>query len=469
MKINKKLLDYLYFLSACAKYNPERSIQIEDVFKKVMYNPLLSYNIESNLDEHFKEIKNSISQNTNILTTLFRDFDRVRSSLFNTDDYNDFIKSVYKPLSRDFLEYYGFSLELYCRICTALFNYIIMHLFNLEFSFDVYEFKNQGEYADFSFAAIPKKKYRKKWMKAVTFSLDDIISKDQKDDSFQDVTRVIDLLSFSIADLNNIPKLRFQDKPIIKISETKLFTPFPVYLISNIIQRLETLFLSIRTYRDNKGKFFEKKVMKILNTIPKKKVIKNIRYGKFELDGILNLDKVTWFIECSSHPPKFNSYMEDELSIINDINRSISKCEDQALRAIRHKEHPNIKKHCTHQELGVMIIINGLYPNLNRMIPYEVIPKKSNLRRYIISYFDLLFLMKQPQKHLFDEYLTWRTQDRFPINGIDETDVWTWFLNYYNDPKSIEGFKQAQTNNNSIEYIGNRFMDKRYLNKIAKK
>lgn len=461
--LTSDIFDVVYRLSATCEYNSERAFDLDDLLVEFLRDPKDSFNIES----EFKKLIELKSQKLhgNLLGTFFSNYDKLRSTLYYPDEYEAYLKDSFKPFLKEFKQAYGFDLQLYTLFSSGLNLIVQLNARNNKFNWDNYEFENKEEYTNISFIKIPDVPYIKKWEKITTIKINEIINPLTKHFPLDSIIKITNELTFNITDVKD-SNFNLYQKPILKISDEEVIVLRPRYALTSINQRLSNMFNLIPEYRNKKGLLFERKVLKLLDTVPKAKLFKNIHYGKYETDGIINFNNTSWFIECSSHQPNDESFLKNEVSIIEDLKKTIDKCDKQALRAIHNRNHPNIKKSLFNNEYGVFIVLDGFYPNLNMELPFPLIPKTHEYRRLIINYFDLSFLMRQPEKDKFEYYLKWRTQKKFPINGIDELDVWNYYLNTKINNLYNINLSKAQEKGSGIFYIGDRFNDKRYLNKL---
>lgn len=465
--VNHDFLETVYTISATIFYNSERGSDLEDVLCEYIKKHDEKIDIKTEFKKNIVK-KMELFHSGNLLKVLFNNYDKMRSVLYDMEEYNNYLNLFFRPFSKEFKEKWGYDLQLYTLLSSAIYANVILKSRKENFKWDIYEFNSKEEYVNLSFIEIPDLEYRKKWEKIITFNPQEIIEPLIKYFPKEDVVNVFNTLTFDITSFKE-KKIRLSEKPILKISNESFIILIPKYAISALPQKLYEMFTQVKEYNDKKGKIFEKRALYLIDTIPKCKLHKNIKYDKYEIDGILNLKNSTWFIECSSHQPDSNSFNNDEERIIYDLEKTVKKCELQAIRAIDNIKHPNIKNKVNSNTHGIFIILDGFYPNLNMEFPLKIVPKTSINRRIIINYFDLSFLMRQPEKDQFEHYLLWRTQDHFPINGEDETDTWTYFLNLKRDPAYMQGFKFAQEKGTAVNYIGDKFNDKRYLKKIIRK
>jgi hypothetical protein len=283
----------------------------------------------------------------------------------------------------------------------------------------------------------------------------------------KNINRVLDLLSFDIHDLLKKNDLRFQETPLLKW-DRNLIVLNQHYLISNLPQRYELLLRRCRDYTNTKGNDFERIALSLLERVPRATLHKDIKYSKFQLDGLLNFYNSSWFVECTSHPPSIDTLLGTDTAVDEDLRLTVDKCETQALRAIDNTGHPNIRKLKPKKKKGIIIILEGYYPSLNVNNAFQIQPPKSSIPRYVINYFNMKLFINQPHIDVLEDYLFWRTQPDMPIVSLDETDYWTYFVKMNFDYKYEEGFRISQQRKVRIAYSGDLFAEKPHLAKAAK-
>ena len=340
-------------------------------------------------------------------------------------------------------------------------------------------------------------KFIDKWTKIITVTKDEIIQSISH--SFYNLTgemidaetiagfqNALDALSFSCEAFIYQKSINLKDTPLLKVGQDKYILLGNNYLVSALPYRCEKALNKCKVYRENKGKLFEKIVLKLFTSTYGSNFHQNIKYGSYELDGLLNLSHTSWFIECSSHPPNISSEFSDEVKLFDDFRKSVIKCQDQGKRAIEHAADDEYKNSSLKEKKGIIVIIDEHYPNIsdaeykyfeeigksiNKSLPEQFknqIPK-IEYPRYVINYFELETIIEQPDAYLFEEFLEWRTQDNMPISCSDELDYWDYFTKMLNDKQREKEFRICQERHHIIQYIGNRFNNKSYLNKIIEK
>ncbi len=122
-------------------------------------------------------------------------------------------------------------------------------------------------------------------------------------------------------------------------------------------------------------------------------------------------------------------------------------------KALKNIEKLNINKNAS-ENPGIIIILEGIYPQLNTTTFFCIAQNKLDIPRLIINYFDLKEILNQPNSYLFEEFLIWRTQKNMPIMCNDEMDYWIFFSKYWHDSEMQKFLKKAIKNHNLIIYRG---------------
>jgi hypothetical protein len=471
--MNDRSLKILYDVCAILEYNTERTEILEKLIKKIISEE------PENLD--IKEELRAIVASNNIplsVYTMFRLQDTLLTLSVPSDDAKAYVEKRYFPYERTFSKNYGFSIVLVSATTYAILLTCGEKAKKLRFYDERYQFRSKEEYADKYFVRVPENSYIEKWKSVITFNKNEILSLFPKILSLfpetlvpqefkEKLDEVINLFSFTKQDLQNNPELRFQEKPIFKIDNDKFILVAPHYLIKNMPQKHELLLRKCQEYLNAKGNVFENMALDLLNSLPESKLNRNIAYNEFELDGILNLKSSSWFVECTSHPPSIKSLSGHPESIQDDLRKTIEKCQSQAIRAIDNIQHPNIARHKPKDKKGILIILEGIYPNLNSNNAFQFIAKQNQLPRYAINYFDLQVILRQPEIFLFEEFLFWRTQENMPIVCFDEKDYWAYFTKMKIDTRMEEAFSIAQKKELNVFYISERFNNKQYLGRLT--
>ena len=224
-----------------------------------------------------------------------------------------------------------------------------------------------------------------------------------------------------------------------------------------------------KSYSTKKGKLFETISLDLITKVPHSKLEgRNILYDAFELDGLLNLRRSTWFIECKSRDISPESLSGNYNKISKDIERAIKDSVKQGTRAINYKDTKYFSKYKIKNRVGILIILEGIFPNIR--LPRIIHTNPLDSCKYLVcvfNYFELKHILEQTDANMFEEFLIWRSQKNMPIYAFDECDYWAFFNDHYRINKEIkEIFKSQQENNQTTIYTSPRFNDKSYLNKI---
>ncbi len=468
----------LFTILGYMQYNGTRAMLLEDILKDFLLKPS-KMDIQSSVkskdeSQRFKKFNKQ---------TLFeKQFHLGGTNLYPSQGLYESVKR-YDQFSDILKEDYGFSTQGYVQSIRLIIEKMNIHCNEIDFSPDEYQFKTKEEHTDTSFVSPPSKKYTENWKSVIQLNkqkiFDNVISTQDFIDEFG---RVVEILSFTLEEFKKKDgKIHFQLKPILKINEEKFVLLTPHYLARCAPINLDVILRSCKRskeYIDVKGTHFEKMALGVLSKLPHIELETNIPYQNGELDGLLNTKDTSWFVEISSRPPNIKSLEGDEVEIDIDIERSIEKCKNQALKAI---SMSNIlaEKVKIHAKKGIIIVVDGIYPNFSTLDTYEKMAKSglnfwengnqdSDVPTYIINYYDLETIVMQSDNDFFGEFLEWRTQKKMPVLCMDEKDYWAFFEHYRKDYADTKGsFKRAQEKMIFLIYNSARFNNKSYLEEIA--
>ncbi len=292
-KMKDSSLKILYDICAILKYNTERTEILEKLIKKVILEEPEILDIKEELKKMVASESISLSADS-----MFKLQDTLLTLSVPSTDARAYIEQRYFPYEKTFFKNYGFSIVSVSAIADAILLACVEKAKKLRFYGACYQFRSKEEYADKCFVEFPENSYIEKWKSIITFNKDDILSLFSEalvSQEFKEkLDEMINLFSFTKQDLQNNPELRFQEKPIFRISEDKFILIAPYYLIKNMPQKHELLLRKCQEYLNTKGKVFENMALNLLESLPKSELHKNIVYNEFELDGILNLENTSW-------------------------------------------------------------------------------------------------------------------------------------------------------------------------------
>jgi hypothetical protein len=467
----KKLnLDLLYKLTATTKYNSERRELLEDVILDFIKKRPTILNIKSEVEKCLiKRKEDEISDKQH----MFKSYDALQPVTHNEID--EYVIHRYSKYRDIFKKRFGFGQEL-IRIITDI---ILLHGTEIckqtNFRPYTYAFKNKEEYGNMNFISIPDDYYITSWKKITTFNIADIysvlIGTNVPVELVVNLSKILDLFSFTMEDVENNSKIRLQSTPILKIDQVTYIVLSTRYLKLCLPQKYELLMRKIKKYTDIKGKAFEKMSLDIIKKI-NSDTHKNILYEDenntpTELDGLSNFKKTSWFVECTSRPPSMKSLMGSTKSIEKDLHLTVEKCISQATRAIRNHTNKNILKYNPKENKGIIVILDGLYPNLNPNYIFPLTKTHDTIPIYVVNYIFLKTISEQHDIYLFEDFLIWRTQKDIPIICLDELDYWDYFTKMKNNKKEEEIFNTLKEKKSMLVFIGNRFNSKSYLENIV--
>jgi len=283
---------------------------------------------------------------------------------------------------------------------------------------------------------------------------------------FQQFEKYLSLYSFNLSKLDAEKVIRFKEFPFF-ICDEKLVVLENRYFYY-LPQKIHKLLLNSKKFETTKGKVFEKMALKLLSDVPYSNIEENITYPLGELDGLLNLRRSTWFVECKSRVLHSESLLGDIKKISKDFERGVLDAIKQAEKAIENKNTCEINSLRVKPRIGVLVVTEAIFPNESMLLlPYLLKNENFAFSKYlcvIFNYFELKKILEQTDKHLFEEYLIWRAKKNMPIFCFDECDYWAFFTEHYRVNKEMKAtFKIAQENKLKTFYISKRFNNKEYL------
>lgn len=446
------------------QHNPERRPICTSIFREILSNNLIEIDIKKSAQEVFENSfktprhRNIRSNYSEIFAPddLFKILDDsyILNTRLDKNDVFDYIQKRFFDYDTIFKKEYQISTEDFTLIAITILDALAERAKKILFYPESYQFESKAEYGNLGFLKIPDKDYIYKWSRVMTFSKKDILDRLPKEKAIN-IDFFLDNYSFTQKQVQLNPELRFQEKPILKIDNTKFVLAFPFLLITCLPQKFEFLLQKIPKYSSDRGHTFEGMALDLFTTVICKNFRQNFVYSPSdgEIDGILEFEKNFWLIECKSRPVSVKSLQGDYRSIQTDVNKTIKKSEKQIGKALKNIEklilNENVKKNP-----GEIIVLDGIYPPLNTTTIFCVASNKLKIPRLVINYFDLKDILNHPHSYLFEEFLIWRTQKDMPIMCNDELDYWIWFLKYWNDPQMEEAIKKAIQNHNTIIYRG---------------
>jgi len=470
MELSKESLNTLNLICATLSYNGERIGIMEKMLKKfLLEQPKDTIDVK----KETRTISDSQGRDFGFEPEkMFYQSDSLLSIAVTADDVLEYVVKRYFVYDDIFKKHYGYSIQYVPLIGWAMACAMGENSEYTKFIPDIYRYKSDEEYHDMGFVELPDEKYVENWGKTMRFSLKSLIEQCPPgitQDFYDNIESLVKTCSFDLDELKNNPDLRFKQKPVMRISKEEVVILIPIYLNRNLHQIIELMLRECKEYRDVKGTAFEEMSLDLLEKSPNSKLVRNINYKGFELDGLLNLNNSSWFIECSSHPPSIKALLGDEVSVKSDLEKTVEKCERQAIRAIESSTEPDIAKFSPKAKMGSIIILEGTYPSLNQNANnlIDISPKvRKDLPRYVINYFELQEILRQPEAFLFEEFLLWRTQDGIPLVCLDERDYWAWFVQMKSNPDMENAFESNKEKHNIVTYISARFNEKRHLEKL---
>ena len=458
--MNSKTLSKVYEILAVMRFNPERRPICADVLRDVLINDLG----ETDIVKLARSKKPRIEAGEGIdPQKIFKEMDNdfilnVRISDLDTLEY---LEKRYLPYDKEFRKEYGTTIYDFVVPAQLCLDLQVQRLKRMGFVFDEAIFNGKEEYADFGLVKMPSKSYVDNWSRLMTISRKEIIEKLPPEVSLN-VDFFLNNYSFTQADLKADPEIRFQEKPILRLNDDVFVVAFPFLLIRCLPHKLEILLKRSQDYLNDRGHVFENLALEEASKIKCQRFRENLFFEGGEIDGLLEFDDSCWFVECKSRPPSLKALRGDGSAIQNDLEKTVGEAEAQATRAYEHLEEFNLPEQVK-KKVGLLVVLEGTYPQLNQNTAFSLAQSNFKQPRLIINYFDLKEIVRQPDAHIFKDFLFWRTQANMPLVCFDELDYWTWFAKSTSDPLRIESFRLAQEKQIRLFYMGDRFNAKKKI------
>lgn len=467
-------------------YNSERRAMTSDLIK--------SFIIKKDFDlEKEKELflKN---EEKDLVKEAFSGFDSVVTSGLEIEEVSDYLLERYLGWREAFYKQTGISFRSFFHFSWEIMVFAGKKANGIELP--VYSYKNKQEYVDRGFLAKPSdvikthlgntfvldlnalrnhieesiKLTNAGFVKECTFhNKNPIVSEFDKLEISQ-FEKFLELCSFNVDKLKLKKIIRFKEYPFfihderLVILENKFFFYLP--------QKVHKILLGSKSFKSSKGQDFETMALKLIEKVPYGELNKNIKYDTGELDGLLNMRRSSWFVECKSRVLSSESLLGDKNKIDKDLEKGIIEGISQAEKAINASNQSELNKFNPKLRKGVLIITEAVFPNESQLIlPYIFGNKNFSFSKQpcvIFNYFELKKILEQKDKHLFEEFLIWRAQKPMPIFCIDELDYWAFFCDWYLKNKEIKkSFEVSKKNSIRTFYISKRFNNKKYLDGIV--
>jgi hypothetical protein len=487
--IKKEIVKIILDFVSLIKYNGEKRDFLEKALKKFLLNPTTDFNIEKEIEKIFKEHSAINKENEQ------RDFGNLLTpkELFETHDYILTVDANPRDILYYLIEKYSvYDESLKSEIGVTVsdiikFSVALSTIYNYDLYAQNYQF-NQNVFSSAEEAYYPYILQYPDENSARVSKMASLLDKSslklflEKSNMIKEVKSLIDnldlllnLLSFRQEDLVRDNKLRFQDKPLLKLDDENYIILNDTHLLFGLQYRLDCLLNKYQWYTDNKGKGFEKVAYEILQEINKNEKIEGtfqdtIFYdaegNQCELDGLINFTDFSWFIECKGRIPRAESFKGNVKSVNKDIKQAIIKAEIQALRAIKASERTGkIGDIGVNNKKGILILTEGTYPNFNPN-PVNSFPRQDeNYPRYIISLLTLMEILRQQDTYYLKQFLEWRCDPKMPLYCMSELDYWDYFTKMQGGLDKKEGYDIAIKNHNKVIYTGNRFNALKYFKK----
>lgn len=460
-----KSLNCLYEILATSLYNSERRY----LFNHILKDFLISTKSEISMDESVKRFSHPKVENvSNILSGYFQEYDHILSPFLDEHEVLFYIAKRYLYYNDIFMKTYNISLEDFVKIVVELQLQYKKQAKN--FTFPVFEFNDKDEYINQNFFSMPPDNYIKNYKDAFTIDINKFKSTVLDDKLKSAFDTFIKLYSIDFKDELQLNEFRIKEYPLI-LCDSNLILIDPAILIRYLPHKIHILLAELKSYISKKGLVFENLALNLLEQLPFAELLdRNINYDEYELDGLLNFRRSTWFVECKSRNISKDSLLGNSSKINKDIKKAIKESITQGERAINNVTNPSFNKYNIKRIKGILIITEGVFPTIQ--FPSHMIETPTDNSVYpvcILNYFELLKIMKQPDIHVFEDFLIWRSQKEMPILAFDAPDYWAFYNDNYRRNKEMkEAFKKMKEKKIFSPYISKRFNNKDYLNKIMK-
>ena len=462
----------LFEILATLNYNTERTEVLEGVLTKFLKHPK-SMDIAAEA-RMFKRkwsggstVSSSTADKNDFMKELLFSYQVIINRSVPVQHVLEYLYGKYAPFAKEFENKYKIKWEALITFSFFLKAYVGDKMNDHRVIQDVYQYETKEEYGDSGFVKIPDSTYIDTWRRAITIDkaglykgLAQYLTKDEID-------YITDLLSYNANEALASDKRNLFYKPLARLGSDSFVILIPDYLVKNLPVLYEKLLREIPSYLDVKGKAFEDLCQRTLKLLPFKTLAFNRKYGRYEVDAILELSRTNLIIEIKSHPPSERA-LDGELEAINrDLEKTVRDGINQANRCIENLSSSSLAYFNGNGKRNqIIIIVDGLYPQLNTSNVVRYFNEK--VTPYVINWFDLRTILEQHDISLFEEFLDWRTINPMPVFCFQETDYWSFYADKYRNSNEVRAtVAKMQEMGHKLIYISHRFNDKRYLSKIA--
>ena len=332
---------------------------------------------------------------------------------------------------------------------------------------ETYEYRSKKDY-DPGSVKIPDNVFIDLWRVVSTIDIKELKELFQTFLGAHEVEKILSFLTIDDGDVKEGNEVSIALKPFVRIDSNTMILLTENYLIKALPLMYEALFKKISAFRDSKGDAFEKLVGYTLRGLPFRTLALDRRYGKYQIDAVLEFEKTNWFVEVKSHTVSYESLSGNPVAIERDLEKSIEKAILQGRTCFQHLESNSLSYfNGNGKKTGIIVVLDGTYPQLNPTTAIRFFDEEIPV--YIINWFDLRELLEQKEIIYFEKFLRWRISDPMPIVCFDEKDYWGYYFDrHLNVPHFDEIFKKSQEKMYRIFYSSPRFNDKRYLNRLLR-
>ncbi len=485
---DKKIVDKVLEFASLIKYNGEKRDFIEKAIKKFLIDPKDDFSIEDEIKKIFKdsgfldkkEVKRTLS-NFFTIDEAFEMYDYILTIDAGIEDLLFYLIEKYTRYDHNLKKEIGVTVTDLIKFSTTLENIYNYDLIAGNYNLNPNIF-NSMEEAYYPYNLQYPDEKGKEVSRMASFITKDalliFLKKGLKEMDMENIVKNIDFLlgtlSFSREDIIKDPKIRFQEKPLFRIDKENYILINEVHLFFGLPYRLDSLLNNYSWYTDKKGKNFERVAFKVLGEINGNKRIggeffSKVNYGSYESDGLINFKDTSWFVELKGRIPRSDSFKGDLKSVSKDIEKGVEEAEVQALRAIKEAEKKGkLGVREVRQNKGILIITEGMYPNLNQNTVMDFKRKDENYPRYIISFLTLMEILRQHDIYYLKQFLEWRSDPEMPIYCFSELDYWDYFTSMQSGLDKKEGYELSKKNHNKIIFNGKRFNAPKFIKNLDK-
>ena len=473
--MDSNIKDYettLFEILATLNYNSERTDVLEEVLTKFLKHPKsMDIAAEARMIKEKSSSGLPVSHDTDDKNDLVKKLLFSHQGIINrsvpVQHVLEYLYGKYAQFAKEFENKYKVKWEALITVSFFLKAYIGDMMNSHRIIQDIYQYETKEEYGDPGFVKIPGSAYIDTQRRVLTIDKAGLYEGLAQDLTKDEIDYVTELLSYNANKALASDKRNLFYKPLTRFGSDSFVILVPDYLVKNLPVVYEKLLREIPSYLDLKGKAFEYLCQQTLKLLPFKTLAFNRKYGRYEVDAILELSRTNLIVEIKSHPPSERALDGELEAIKRDLEKTVRNGINQANRCIENLSSSSLAYFNGNGKRNqIFIIVDGLYPQLNTSNVVRYLNEK--VTPYVINWFDLRTLIEQPDFSLFEEFLEWRTINPMPVFCFQETDYWSFYADRYRNSNEVRAtFAKMQEMGHKLIYMSPRFNDKRYLSKIA--